>query len=64
MSPKTDRKIHFIALWIWLALVIPTLLWWSESIKWLVFMSIYACIMGHYSSWQAAKAEHRIERGE
>lgn len=36
---------------IWLLLLIPTLLWWKESILWVAFMSLYAnyktCIGAH-----------------
>ena len=51
------RRFHAAATVVWALLIIPTLLWWSESILWVALMSVYACVTGHFSSWQAARAE-------
>lgn len=51
------RKFHGIATLVWAALVVPTILWWRESVPWLVFMSIYTVIVDHAGAWQAARAE-------
>ena len=37
--------------------MIPSLLWWKESILWVVLMSVWANISGHFSAWQATRAE-------
>lgn len=42
---------------IWALLLIPTLLWWKESILWIAGMSLYANFIGHWSAMQAARAE-------
>lgn len=34
-----------------------TIIWLRESIVFIVFMSIYALIVGHLSGWSAARAE-------
>ena len=43
----------------WLVFAAPVLLipGWKESIALLVFISIYANVAGHFSSWQAARVE-------
>lgn len=53
MSPR----FHLIAAGIWAALIIPTLIWWRESIFWVAFMSLYANLVGHLSAYQGARAE-------
>lgn len=35
-------------------MLIPTLVWWKESILWVSGMSLYALVIGHISSYEAA----------
>jgi hypothetical protein len=46
-----------VATCVWLALVVPTVLWWRESILWVALMSVWANVAAHFSAWQAARAE-------
>lgn len=55
-SPKAMARFHFAAMCLWTALWIPTILWWRNSIPWLVTMSLYANFVGHFSAWDASKA--------
>lgn len=41
----------------WALLLVPTLLWWRDSILWVSFMSLYANIASHWGAAQAAEAE-------
>lgn len=51
------RLLHLSAMVVWALLLIPTLLWWTHSVPFLVFVSLYANFVGHFSSWQAARSE-------
>lgn len=62
-DPQFDRKIHGWATVIWVLLIIPSVLWWRTSVTWLVIMSAWANVAGHYASWQSAKAEDRLSPG-
>lgn len=42
--------------------VVPTLLWWRESILWIAFMSLWANVVGHWSAYQAARAEEAAQQ--
>jgi hypothetical protein len=53
----TLAKIHFAGMLVWGALVVPTIVFWKESILWVAFMSLYANFVGHFSGWDAARAE-------
>jgi hypothetical protein len=44
---------------VWGALALPTVLFWRESILWVAFMSLYANMVGHWSAYQAARAEEK-----
>jgi hypothetical protein len=50
-------RFHAAATLVWLALVVPSLLWWRDSILWVVLMSAWANVASHFSAWQAARAE-------
>jgi hypothetical protein len=53
------RHLHGWATVVWAVLSAPSMLWWSNSIPYLVFLSVYAVVVGHWSSWQAARVEER-----
>jgi hypothetical protein len=42
---------------VWVCLIVPTLLLWSDSILWILIISIYANIGAHFSAYEAAKNE-------
>lgn len=42
---------------VWGLLVIPTLLFWPNSVLWVLVISIYANIASHLSAYQAARVE-------
>lgn len=42
---------------LWLALTVPSLLWWSNSILWVIVISLWANIVGHFSAYIAARSE-------
>jgi hypothetical protein len=50
-------KFHLAMMVVWAGLLVPTLLWWRESILWVATMSLYANWIGHFSAWDAARAE-------
>jgi hypothetical protein len=59
---NTLRKLHgwLTIAWLVLAVLVTVgILPWQESIVFLVFVSIYANVVGHWSSWQAARTEVR-----
>jgi hypothetical protein len=56
-EPNTLARFHFVMMIAWAALALPTVLLWRESILWVAFMSLYANFVGHFSGWDAARAE-------
>ena len=45
----------------WFAAALPICLFLSNSVPFLVFVSVYAVVTGHLSTWQAARVEVRQE---
>ena len=58
------RRLHLVATLMWLTLVVPTVLWWRDSILWVALMSVWANVVGHWSAWQASRAETKTEPKE
>lgn len=61
-EPETWVRFHVLGTLIWLVLIPPTMLFWAESILWVLLISIYANIVGHIGAYQASRAE-RSEAG-
>lgn len=55
------RRFHGWATVLWFVAAIPICLLLSNSIPVIVWLSVYAIVMGHWSSWQAARAEIAAE---
>lgn len=55
------RRFHLILTAMWAALVLPTVLWWHDSVLWVGLISCYANAVGHFSAWQATRAEQSSE---
>jgi hypothetical protein len=56
-SARTWVRIHTTLTLIWVALVLPTLLWWRDSVEWVAVMSLWANIAAHWAAAQGARAE-------
>jgi hypothetical protein len=51
------RRFHLAATLTWLVLVVPSLIWWKDSILWVIILSVWANVASHFGAWQAARAE-------
>ncbi|AML35397.1 Hypothetical protein EAG7_01651 [Klebsiella aerogenes] len=48
----------------WFVLAIPSVIWWKDSVLWVIIISIYANIVGHLSGYSAARADQAAEENE
>lgn len=51
------RRVHATLTCAWLIAAVPSMIWWSHSVPYLVFLSVYAAVASHWSAWQGARAE-------
>lgn len=56
-DPKVYRHLHAALTLTWALLIIPSVLWWSDAIWWVVLMSAWANMAAHFSAWQGTRAE-------
>jgi hypothetical protein len=54
---KHWRWLHLSFTVLWFLLVIPTVIWLHNSVLWVGLISCYANAVGHFSAWQATRAE-------
>jgi hypothetical protein len=57
VKPEVELRIHQVLAGVWAVLLVPSLLWWKDSILWIIVISVYANIAGHWAGVQAAKAD-------
>ncbi|QOE99847.1 hypothetical protein [Klebsiella pneumoniae] len=64
LTPVFIKRCHLVAAVMWVGLAIPSLIWWKDSVLWVILISIYANIVGHLSGYSAARADQAAEEGE
>ncbi|MBD3701238.1 hypothetical protein IE987_16425 [Klebsiella pneumoniae] len=57
LTPVFIKRCHLVAAVMWVGLAIPSLIWWKDSVLWVILISIYANIVGHLSGYSAARAD-------
>lgn len=60
-NPVLFKKINGWLTIVWLLAAVPICLLLTNSVPFLVFISVYAVVTGHLSTWQAARVEVRQE---
>jgi hypothetical protein len=56
-DPRFAKKVHACSLVFWLVFSIPAAIFLSNSLPFVVWLSLYAIVVTHWSSWQATRTE-------
>ncbi|HBW8413396.1 TPA: hypothetical protein RQ687_000223 [Klebsiella pneumoniae] len=64
LTPVFIKRCHLVAAVMWVGMAIPSLIWWKDSVLWVILISIYANIVGHLSGYSAARADQAAEESE
>ncbi len=64
LTPVFIKRCHLVAAVMWVGLAIPSLIWWKDSVLWVILISIYANIVGHLSGYSASRADQAAEESE
>ena len=54
---KWLKWFHLVMMFVWLVLAIPGILWWKESILFVIILSLWANFASEFACYQAARAE-------
>jgi hypothetical protein len=60
-ASRIMRQVNLVLVFVWIILIIPTVLFWKNSILWIALMSIYAVVVSHWGAYQASRAETEAE---
>lgn len=63
---STARKLKVFNFWatiVWLVLCLPSMLWWKNSIAWVILISLWANVIGHFTAYIAARGEESQQKG-
>jgi hypothetical protein len=55
--PTFLRSFHGWATVVWFGISLPLAMLYGSSVVFVTFLSLYAIVVGHWSSWQAARVE-------
>ena len=59
MPIKWLRRFHLLMMCVWVALSVPGILWWRDSIFFVIILSLYANFAGEFAAYQGARAEEK-----
>lgn len=60
-DPVVMKRLNGWLTVVWFVAAFPICFWLSESVPFLVFISVYAVVTGHLATWAAARVEVRQE---
>lgn len=61
-DPTFIRKFNGWSAVIWFVAAFPICIWLASSVPFLVFVSVYAVVVSHWSTWQSARTEERQDK--
>ena len=61
-SPAFLRPFHGYATLFRLVMAVPSMLFWRNSVAYLVFLSVYAVVAGHWAAWQGVLTETKQDQ--
>jgi hypothetical protein len=53
-------RLHLVLTLAWAALAVPAVLWWHDSVLFVILASIYANMGVHWSAYSACHAEEAL----
>lgn len=56
---KWLKRFHLLMMFVWCGLAVPGLIWWKESILFVIILSLYANFAGEFAAYQGARAEEK-----
>jgi len=61
MTPKVGRRIHAALMIFWIVVGLPVSYLLRQSITWIVVLSVYSIIVGHWSGYSAERPSEIVE---
>lgn len=61
-DPEYAVRAHGALFVFWVLMTIPAVIWWSDSLLFVIFISLYAIWVAHLAAMQGALADRRVKR--
>lgn len=61
---KWLKRFHLMMVFVWLALAVPGILLWRDSVLFVIILSLYANIAGEAAGYQGARAEEQAAKDD
>jgi hypothetical protein len=61
-SHFNDTKIHVGLAIFWVLMIVPTLLFWKDSVAVVLIYSVYALVAAHIAAFEGAKNDAKIDK--
>jgi hypothetical protein len=58
------KYFHLTMMFVWVCLAVPGLLWWRDSIVFVIILSLYANFAGNFAGYQGARAEEQAAKND
>lgn len=58
------RRFHLTMVFVWLLLSVPGIIYWKESILFVIILSLYANMEGSFAAYMAARSEKKQSEGK
>lgn len=62
LSHVNDSKLHVGLSLFWAVMIVPTLLWWANSVAVVLIYSVYALVAAHFAAYEGAKNDDKIDK--
>lgn len=56
------KRFHLMMMIVWAALAVPGIIFWKDSILFIIILSIYANFAGEFAAYQGARAEDKQDK--
>jgi hypothetical protein len=61
VSPESGRRVHLSLMLVWVFVGVPVSFLLRHSLAWIVLLSVYAIVVGHWSGWSAERPSEVAE---
>jgi hypothetical protein len=63
-NPDVAVRTHACLFGFWVLMTIPAIIWWRDSLLFVIFISLYAIWVAHLAGMQGALADRRVKHND
>ena len=59
---KALKRFHLVMMGFWAVVAVPGVLYWRESVTFVIILSLYANFAGEFAAYQGARGEEKQDQ--